>query len=55
MELRIKSKDNEINAFKTEVSARKEAKDDKGKRIEIFFYQKYLGRLMNLMHRIKMA
>jgi hypothetical protein len=38
VELRIKKMDNEIKALKTEALAKKKAKDDRGKRVEIIFY-----------------
>ncbi len=46
--------DNEIKALKTEALAKKKAKDDRGKRVEIIFYQKYLGAI-NAMRRMKLA
>jgi hypothetical protein len=52
--LRIKKKDHEILAFKTEALAKKKAKDERGKRVEIILYQNYLGAL-NAMRRMKMA
>ena len=41
-------------AFKTEALAKKKAKDERGKRVEIILYQNYLGAL-NAMRRMKMA
>jgi hypothetical protein len=43
VELRIKKKENEINAFKTEAHTKKEAKYDEGKRIEIFLSEIFSG------------